>query len=102
MSAGDGWLITGAVGLIVVAGLMAMAEAALTAFSKARADELVASGRRGATRLRRLVDDPAPPLNTALLLRIAAELTAVVLLAVLLSSIFGMRWQIVLVGALIM
>src|SRR5918996_631504 len=97
MSAGDGWLITGAVGLIVVAGLMAMAEAALTAFSKARADELVASGRRGATRLRRLVDDPAPPLNTALLLRIAAEITAVVLVAGLLSSVFRMRWQAVLI-----
>jgi CBS domain containing-hemolysin-like protein len=102
MSAGDGWLITGAVGLVIFAGLMAMAEAALTAFSKARADELVAAGRRGATRLRQLVDDPAPPLNTALLLRIAAEITAVILVAVLLSSIFGMRWQIIVVGALVM
>ena len=102
MSAGDGWLITGAVGLVILAGLMAMAEAALTAFSKARADQLVAAGRRGAIRLRQLVDDPAPPLNTALLLRIAAEITAVILVAVLLSSIFGMRWQIIVVGALIM
>ncbi|HEU4540107.1 MAG TPA: hemolysin family protein [Jiangellaceae bacterium] len=102
MSTGDGWLITGAVVLVILAGLMAMAEAALTAFSKARADELVAAGRRGATRLRQLVDDPAPALNTALLLRIAAEITAVVLVAVLLSSIFSVRWQVVLVGALIM
>ncbi|HEX6336675.1 MAG TPA: hemolysin family protein [Jiangellaceae bacterium] len=102
MSAGDGWLITGAVGLVILAGLMAMAEAALTAFSKARAEELVAAGRRGAIRLRQLVDDPAPPLNTALLLRIAAEITAVILVAVLLSSIFGMRWQIIVVGALVM
>ena len=102
MSAGDGWLITGAVILVILAGVMAMAEAALTAFSRARADDLVADGRRGAARLRQLVDDPAPPLNTALLLRIAAEITAVVLVAVLLSSVFGMRWQVVLVGALIM
>jgi CBS domain containing-hemolysin-like protein len=102
MSAGDGWLITGAVSLVILAGLMAMAEAALTAFSKARAEELVAADRRGATRLRQLVDDPAPPLNTALLLRLAAEITAVILVAVLLSSIFGMRWQIIVIGALIM
>jgi CBS domain containing-hemolysin-like protein len=102
MSAGDGWLIAGAAGLVFLAGLMAMAEAALTAFSKARADELVAAGRRGALRLRELVDDPAPPLNTALLLRIASEITAVVLVAVLLRSVFGMRWQAVLVGALVM
>ncbi len=102
MSAGDGWLIIGAVGLVILAGVMAMAEAALTAFSKARADELVSDDRRGASRLRQLVDDPAPPLNTALLLRIGAEITAVVLVAVLLSSVFGMRWQVVLVGALVM
>src|SRR5918996_5656085 len=102
MSAGDGWLITGAVILVILAGVMAMAEAALTAFSRARGDDLVADGRRGAARLRQLVDDPAPPLNTALLLRIAAEITAVVLVAVLLSSVFGIRWQVVLVGALIM
>ncbi|HEX5993594.1 MAG TPA: hemolysin family protein [Jiangellales bacterium] len=102
MSAGDGWLVTGAISLVILAGLMAMAEAALTAFSKAHADELVAAGRRGAGRLRQLVDDPAPPLNTALLLRLAAEITAVILVAVLLSSIFGMRWQVIVVGAVIM
>src|SRR5690606_2383711 len=102
MSAGDGWLIIGAVLLVIFAGVMAMAEAALTAFSRARADELVADGRRGSTRLRQLVDDPAPPVTTALLLRIAAEITAVVLVAVVLSSVFGMRWQVVTVGALVM
>ncbi|MFW6205095.1 MAG: hemolysin family protein [Actinomycetota bacterium] len=102
MSAGDGWLLAGAVILVALAGLLAMAEAALAPFSKARANDLVAAERRGATRLRELVDDPAPAVNTALLLRIAAETTAVVLVAVLLVSLFGMRWHAVLVGAVAM
>ncbi len=102
MSAGDGWLLAGAVILVALAGLLAMAEAALAPFSKARANDLVADERRGATRLRELVDDPAPAVNTALLLRIAAETTAVVLVAVMLVSLFGMRWHAVLVGAVAM
>jgi CBS domain containing-hemolysin-like protein len=102
VNTGDGWLITGAVMLVVLAGVMAMAEAALAPFSKARAGELVEAGRRGARGLRDLVDDPAPSLNTALLLRIGAEITAVILVAVLLLSMFGMRWQAVLVGAIVM
>jgi CBS domain containing-hemolysin-like protein len=98
----DAWTLAGVAVLVLVAGLLAMAEAALAPFSKARTEELVAQGRRGAIKLRQLVDEPAPPLNTALLLRIAAEITAVVLVAILLYSVFDMRWQAVLVGALIM
>ncbi|HET6920566.1 MAG TPA: CNNM domain-containing protein, partial [Jiangellaceae bacterium] len=78
---GDAWMLVGAGILVVVAGVLAMADAALTSFSKARADALVAAGRRGARRVRRLVEDPAPALNTALLLRLGAEITAVVLVA---------------------
>jgi len=102
MNAGDGWLIIGAVALVLFAGLMAMAEAALSQFSKARADELVEADRRGAVRVRELVEDPALPLSTALLLRIAAEITAVIMVAVLLVLLFGMVWQAVLVGAVVM
>ncbi len=85
--------------LVVVAGLLAMAEAALTTFSKVRADGLVNGGRRRAVRLRTLVEDPAPALNTALLLRLAAEITAVVLVAVVCIDAFGMGWLAVLVAA---
>jgi CBS domain containing-hemolysin-like protein len=85
--------------LVLVAGVLAMAEAALTAFSKSRADGLVASGRRGARWVRRLVEDPAAALNTALLLRLAAEITAVVLVAVVCLELIDTLWIAVLVAA---
>ncbi|HEX2362519.1 MAG TPA: CNNM domain-containing protein, partial [Jiangellaceae bacterium] len=75
---GEAWMLVGAGVLVVLAGVLAMADAALTSFSKARADALAAAGRRGAPRVRRLVDDPAPVLNTVLLLRLGAEIGAVV------------------------
>ena len=85
--------------LVLVAGVLAMADAALTAFSKSRADGLVTSGRRGARRVRRLVDDPAAALNTALLLRLAAEITAVVLVAVVCLDLIETQWIAVLAAA---
>ena len=97
--AGTASMLVGAGLLVVVAGLLAMAEAAFTTFSKARADALVVDGRRGAQRVRRLVEDPAPALNTALLLRLAAEITAVVLVAVLCVGWFDADWAAVLVAA---
>jgi CBS domain containing-hemolysin-like protein len=96
---GTASMLIGAGLLVVVAGLLAMAEAAFTTFSKARADALVVDGRRGAERVRRLVEDPAPALNTALLLRLAAEITAVVLVAVLCVGWFDADWAAVLVAA---
>jgi CBS domain containing-hemolysin-like protein len=96
---GTASMLVGAGLLVVVAGLLAMAEAAFTTFSKARADALVVDGRRGAERVRRLVEDPAPALNTALLLRLAAEITAVVLVAVLCVGWFDADWAAVLVAA---
>jgi CBS domain containing-hemolysin-like protein len=85
--------------LVLAAGALAMADAALTAFSKSRADGLVADGRRGARWVRRLVEDPAAALNTALLLRLAAEITAVVLVAVVCLDFFDTQWIAVLVAA---
>ena len=85
--------------LVLVAGVLAMADAALTAFSKSRADGLVVSGRRGAPWVRRLVEDPAAALNTALLLRLAAEITAVVLVAVVCLELIDTLWIAVLAAA---
>ncbi|MBD0293142.1 MAG: HlyC/CorC family transporter [Jiangellaceae bacterium] len=99
MTRSDAWLLAGAAVLVLLAGVAAMAEAALTAFSKARADALLAAGRRGAHRVRRLVEDPAPVLNTTLLLRMAAEITAVVLVAVVCIDTLGPNWRAVLVAA---
>jgi len=87
MTTDNAWLVVLAIVLVVLAGALASIEAALTAFSKVRADELVRSGRRRAPRLRRLLDDPAPYLSTALFVRIACEMSAAVLVTVVCLSL---------------
>ncbi|WP_375433315.1 hemolysin family protein [uncultured Friedmanniella sp.] len=72
--------------LVVLAALTAAAEAALYSFSKSRADRLVAAGARGAARVRKIADDPPRYLNTALLLRTVFEISAIVLVALV---VFG-------------
>jgi magnesium and cobalt exporter, CNNM family len=80
-----------AVLLEILAGLAVAAEAALSSFSKARADELIDDGRPGARRLRALLDDPARYLSSLLLLRLVFELTAVVLVSFV---VFGLSWPV--------
>ena len=70
-----------ALGLAILAGLTAAAEAALYSFSKARADRLVAEGHRGAAKVRKIVDDPPRYLNTALFVRTVLEIVGIVLVA---------------------
>jgi CBS domain containing-hemolysin-like protein len=86
------WAIVLAILLVAVAGLIAMAEAALSAYSRARAAELAAEGRSGAARLQQLTADPARYLNTALFLRLVAEIGAVVLVTSLYLDAVQPRW----------
>jgi len=79
--------------LVVLAGLLAAAEAALSSISKARADRLCEEGRPGATRLRKLADDPPAYLNTALFVRTALEISAVVLVALVVLSNISVTWE---------
>ena len=65
--------------LVVVAGLLASADAALSSISKVRAEELEREGRGGAGGSSSILDDPPRYLNTALFLRILCEMTATVL-----------------------
>ena len=88
MTTTDTWLVSIAVLLVVVAGVTASAEAALQTFSKVRAAELRAAGRRGAARLVAVTEDPPRYLNTVLLFRKAAETTAVVLVALVVADAF--------------
>ncbi|MFC7621001.1 hemolysin family protein [Microlunatus sp. GCM10028923] len=78
---------------------MAAAEAALSSFSRSRADKLVADGRPGALRVRKIVEDPPRYLNTALFLRIVFEISAIVLVALVFFGVFGLTWQGVLISA---
>lgn len=95
-------LVIIAVALVGLAGLLASVDAALSTFSKARVDELVAEGRSGATRVARVVRDPAPYINTALLLRIVSETGAVVLVAVVFARAIDGLWQQLLLATLVM
>ena len=78
MSGVDIWLLVVAALLVVVAGLFSSADAALSSFSKARAEEIAHEGRAGSTRLLIIVGDPPRYLNTALFLRMLREIAAIV------------------------
>jgi CBS domain containing-hemolysin-like protein len=91
MSIVDIWLLVVAAILAVVAGLFSSADAALSSFSKARAEEIAGQGRRGATRLLEIVEDPPRYLNTALFLRMLCEIAAIVLVTVVMLDLFVRR-----------
>ncbi len=92
MSPGELWLLVGAALLVIVAGLFASAEAALSRVSRVRVEELVREEHRGAERLRVVMADPARYLNLVLLLRVACELAATVLVTVLFIQWLGVWW----------
>ncbi|MEJ7633168.1 hemolysin family protein [Aeromicrobium sp.] len=88
------WLpITVSVALALVAGLLASVDAAISAFSKARAEELEDHGRGGAGRLVRILEDPAAYLNSVLLVRILAETSSVVLVALVVADEVDGLWR---------
>ena len=77
----DLWQLGGATLLVLLAGLFSAADASLAGFSRARAEEMRSEGRPGAARLLKILDDPARYLNTALLLRLLCEISAIVLVS---------------------
>jgi CBS domain containing-hemolysin-like protein len=91
-----------AVALVCIAGAFAAADAALSRVSRAHVDEYLHDNRRGAQALRRVVVDPPRYLNVVLLLRVAAEMTAAVMIAAWAIGRFGQTWDTVLVTAAIM
>ena len=91
--------IVASVFLAVLAGLLASIEAALSSFSRARAEELVRDGRGGALRLVTVLDDPAPVVNSVLLLRVMCETASIVLVAIVVADrIDGVLAQLAVVG----
>ncbi len=91
MSAVDIWLLVLAGVLVVVAGLFSSADAALSSFSKVRAEEIAHQGKSGAARLLVIVGDPPRYLNTALLLRMLCEIAAIVMVAVVMLDLIVRR-----------
>jgi CBS domain containing-hemolysin-like protein len=88
--------------LVAFAGVLAGADSAISRLSRSRIEEMVRDGRRGADRVQRLLADPPHYLNVLLLLRVAAEMTATVFVAVVALDRLGVRWQAVLLTAIVM
>jgi CBS domain containing-hemolysin-like protein len=95
-------LLAAAVGLIIVAGLAAMVDSALTAVSPARSAELAERHRRGAATLVRIHEDLPRHLNLLILVRVACEATAIALVAVVAFTAWDVSWIAVGVTALVM
>ncbi len=85
---------------VVLAALLACAEVALGRVSAVRVEELVADGRPGARQLARLQAEPARSVNLLLLLRLAAEVTAVVLVTDWFLNQYDGGWPVLLAAAL--
>ncbi|GAB2748057.1 hemolysin family protein [Nocardioides pakistanensis] len=85
------WLLVLVAVLVVIAGLFSSAEAALSSFSKVRAEEIAHEGKPGAKRLLTVVEDPARYMNTALFLRLLSEIGAIVLASVVMTDLMVSR-----------
>ena len=86
----------------VLASLNVAMETALQHMSHTKAEELAADGKTAHQRVLDMVADPAPFINTAMLVRIISEVTATALVALLIFGHFDLPWQQVLVVVAIM
>jgi CBS domain containing-hemolysin-like protein len=91
-----------AAGLIVLAGLFAMTDAALNQVSLARVTEMVREGVRGAPTLQAVVRKVPHHIALLLLLRLACELTATTLVALVAVGAWGPGWRSALATAGVM
>ncbi|MDI5968023.1 hemolysin family protein [Streptomyces sp. SL13] len=91
-------MVVASVLLIVVAWLAACAEAGLARVTPFRAEEAVRGGRRGSAKLLAIASDPVRYLNVALLVRVACETSAAVLITVYADRHFDRLWEVLLVA----
>lgn len=95
-------LLSGAVLLVVVGWLAACAEAGIARTSSFRAAEAVRAGRRGGAKLEQVAADPTRYLNVALLVRVACEMAAGVLVTYVCLQEFPETWQALTVAMAVM
>src|SRR3954453_21339805 len=102
MTGNDLAFVVAAALLVIFAAVLAGADSAFSRMSRTRVEELVRDNKRGSERLQRIAENPPHYLNVLLLLRVAAELTATVFIAVVTLDRVGVRWQAVLITAAVM
>jgi CBS domain containing-hemolysin-like protein len=78
--------------LILLGGLLAAIDAAISTVSLARVEELVRDERPGAVRLNKVIAERPKYINLVVLLRIACEVTATALLVAFLEDFWGLDW----------
>ncbi|MFD2419998.1 hemolysin family protein [Amycolatopsis pigmentata] len=91
-----------AVGLVLLGSVFAAADAAVSTVSLARVEGLVRGGRPGARQLATVVTERRRHINLLLLLRVGCELTATVLVTVVLLRWIDPDWLAVVVAAAVM
>ena len=79
--------------LILLAGLLSSTEAALSSFSRTRAEELRSEGRAGSAKLLRVLDEQPRYLNSVLFLRMLAETAAIVMGTLMITGLLGRSWS---------
>lgn len=89
-----------AIALILLGGLFAAIDAAISTISLARVEELVRDERPGAVRLNQVVHERPKYINLIVLLRIACEVTATALLVAYLEDFWGLEWGLLAAAAI--
>ena len=84
--------LAGAIALIVLGGLFSAIDAAVSTVSLARVEELVREERPGAVQLARVVAERPRYINLVVLLRIACEAAATVLVVAYLHDRYSLKW----------
>jgi CBS domain containing-hemolysin-like protein len=85
----DIWLLVLSAALVPIAGTLAAADAAISAVSTARVEEMAREAKRGAASLAAITADRARYVNLLLLLRLCAEMTATVTVAIVAVETWG-------------
>jgi len=97
-----GWLLLAAFALMLIAGWCASAETALLRVSTAGARELSRAPGEAAEPLRTVLTDVPRYLSVVLLARVAAEISAAVLVTAVLVNWLGFGWRAFLITAVAM
>jgi CBS domain containing-hemolysin-like protein len=102
MSSGAITMLVVAICLIPLAGTFGAMDAAIQRVSKARVEEMRREGVKHADSLEQVVQERARHVALLLLLRIACEMVAAVLVTVLFYDVWGSGWKTVLTAAAVM
>jgi CBS domain containing-hemolysin-like protein len=89
-----------AIALILLGGLFAAIDAAISTVSLARVEEMVRDERPGAVRLNQVIAERPKYINLIVLLRIACEVTATALLVAFLEDFWGLDWGLLAAAAI--